>query len=218
MNHLRLQLHVSFALVDDRAIFLDVRRDRYFALDEAAAEAFADLRADADCQCSDERTETLLATGLFARSPEPLRIRSATIGAPERDLPDDGARPALRDLIQILFLAVRYHRGVRQQPLETVIAKRRRTPAKTSKGPHAATLALAQRFLRARALVPIKPVCLQDSLALHDWLAAHDAPSSLVLGVRLDPFAAHCWVQHGDIVLNDAADRVAPYTPILVVE
>ena len=218
MNHLRLQPHISFAMVGDQAIFLDLCRDRYFALDEAAAEAFAALRSDPTCHCSDERAETLLARGLFVRSTEPLRFLPARIEAPDRDLPDDGAKPALRDLLHVLFLAIACRRTVRRQPLETVIARRRKIPAKSSGGARAATLALAQRFLRARALVPIKPVCLQDSLALRDWLAAHGAQSSLVLGVRLDPFAAHCWVQHGDIVLNDAADRVAAYAPILVVE
>lgn len=218
MNHLRLQPHISFAMVGDDAIFLDLRRDHYFALEQAAAEAFAALRSDTACHCSDERAETLLATGLFVRSIEPLGFLPAGIGAPDRDLPDDGAKPALRDLLQVLFLAIGCRRAIRRQPLETIIAKRRGIPANRSGDARTATLALAQRFLRARAWVPIKPVCLQDSLALRDWLAAHGAQSSLVLGVRLDPFAAHCWVQHGDIVLNDAADRVAAYAPILVVE
>jgi len=38
-----------------------------------------------------------------------------------------------------------------------------------------------------------------------------------VFGVKLNPFSAHCWVQAGDIVLNDAIDHVTIHTPILVV-
>ncbi|HCY01912.1 MAG TPA: lasso peptide biosynthesis B2 protein, partial [Erythrobacter sp.] len=34
---------------------------------------------------------------------------------------------------------------------------------------------------------------------------------------RSDPFGAHCWVQHGEAVLNDTAEEVLRYTPILVV-
>ena len=37
-----------------------------------------------------------------------------------------------------------------------------------------------------------------------------------VFAVRLWPFAAHCWVQCGDLCLNDDVERLAPYTPILV--
>lgn len=218
MTHLGLQPHVSFAWVDDQAIFLDLRRDRYVALNGAAAEAFAELRADANSRCSDERAATLLATDLFLRSPDPSKIMPARTEAPDRDLPPDGGRPALRDALRVLVLAIASRRAVRRQPLVAVIARQRQFPARRSGPVSARTLALAQRFLRARALIPIKPVCLQDSLALRSWLAAHCAPSSLVLGVRLDPFAAHCWVQHGRTVLNDSADRVAPYVPILVVE
>ncbi|AHE53694.1 hypothetical protein NX02_09870 [Sphingomonas sanxanigenens DSM 19645 = NX02] len=36
--------------------------------------------------------------------------------------------------------------------------------------------------------------------------------------MRSDPFAAHAWVQKGDVVLNDTAEQVNLYTPILVLE
>ena len=213
-----LQLHpgISFALVGDQAIFLDLRHDRYVALDETAADAFAALRSD--CGCSGEAAKALLETGLFERPPMAAKIVPAVITTPDRDLPDYGGRPALPDVLHVWALSISYRRAVRRQPIRTVIAKQRRLHADRTQRAGTATPALVQRFLRARALVPVKPVCLQDSLALRDWLAAHGAPSSLVLGVRLDPFAAHCWVQHGETVLNDAADRVAAYTPILVVE
>lgn len=219
MTHLRLLPHISFATIDGQPIFLDLRRDRYFALDGAAAEAFAAFRSNPDHPSSDEFAKALVATGLFAPSHEPRSLLPARIATPERDLLEDGASPGLKDLIQILFLLIGYRRAVRRQPLEIVIARPPRRNAKRSGSlPTAAALSLAQRFLRARGLIPIKPICLQDSLALHDWLATHGAHPSLVLGVRLDPFAAHCWVQLGKIVLNDASDRVTAYTPVLVVE
>jgi hypothetical protein len=37
-----------------------------------------------------------------------------------------------------------------------------------------------------------------------------------VFGVRTWPFHAHCWLQCDDVVLDDQADRVAAYAPILV--
>jgi hypothetical protein len=39
---------------------------------------------------------------------------------------------------------------------------------------------------------------------------------NLVVGVAI-PFAAHCWVQHADMVLNDSVDIVSRYEPILVI-
>ena len=36
----------------------------------------------------------------------------------------------------------------------------------------------------------------------------------MIVGVRLHPFSAHCWLQVDDIVLNDTLEGIAPYTVI----
>jgi hypothetical protein len=75
----------------------------------------------------------------------------------------------------------------------------------------------ARQFLATRRLAPAAPRCLPDSLALLDHLARRGLGGELVFGVKLNPFSAHCWVQRGDLVLNDALDHVTLHTPILVV-
>ncbi len=72
-------------------------------------------------------------------------------------------------------------------------------------------------FESARRWTPIKPVCLLDSLSLLAFLHQRGLTADLVFGVIRQPFAAHCWVQAHDVVLNDRLDRVAEFTPILVV-
>lgn len=71
-------------------------------------------------------------------------------------------------------------------------------------------------FEQAKLLRSPANRCLPRSMALASCLfrAGHDV--SLVMGVRLRPFAAHCWVQHGGRVLNDTPEDVAVFTPILV--
>lgn len=59
--------------------------------------------------------------------------------------------------------------------------------------------------------------CLQDSLALTNYLAAESALARWVIGVKIRPFGAHSWVQSGPTVLNDLSEHVRRYTPILVV-
>ena len=76
---------------------------------------------------------------------------------------------------------------------------------------------LAGRFRAARSLVPIPPICLQDSIALAFWLARRSACPALVFGAKLDPFSAHCWVQTDALVLNDAPDTVSQFAPVLVI-
>ena len=58
--------------------------------------------------------------------------------------------------------------------------------------------------------------CLSRSIALALCLARHHCRANVILGVKLAPFAAHCWAQHGDAVLNDELEEVRRYQPILV--
>ena len=59
--------------------------------------------------------------------------------------------------------------------------------------------------------------CLNDSLALIHFLATQGHFPRWVIGVRVQPFGAHSWVQSGDVVLNDLPENVRHYRPILVV-
>ena len=72
-------------------------------------------------------------------------------------------------------------------------------------------------FELARLLRSPANRCLPRSIALANCLASHGVTAQVVLAVKLAPFAAHCWTQLGDTVLNDTPEEVARYTPILVV-
>lgn len=61
-----------------------------------------------------------------------------------------------------------------------------------------------------------KRACLLDSLVLTAYLAFERLPSTLIFGVKTKPFGAHAWVQYGPHVLNDDVESVLEYTPILV--
>jgi hypothetical protein len=76
---------------------------------------------------------------------------------------------------------------------------------------------LVADFLETRRLVPFPRVCLHDSLAMKAYLRRRGVASSLVFGVALNPFSAHCWLQIGSTVLNDTLDRAVRHTPILAV-
>jgi hypothetical protein len=72
-------------------------------------------------------------------------------------------------------------------------------------------------FERAKLLRTAADHCLPRSIALALRLARRGCRANLLLGVKLAPFAAHCWVQWRDQVLNDEFEEVARYTPILVI-
>jgi hypothetical protein len=52
---------------------------------------------------------------------------------------------------------------------------------------------------------------------LLEYLAWYRIFPTWVFGVQTRPFAAHCWLQHENIVLNDTVEHVTRYTPIMTV-
>jgi hypothetical protein len=85
-----------------------------------------------------------------------------------------------------------------------------------------ATLADAKKmlvaFLRLRIwFYTADRRCLFDSLVLALFLSRKKIPCTFVIGVSTKPFLAHAWVQIGEFVLNDTAEHVQTFTPILAV-
>ena len=78
---------------------------------------------------------------------------------------------------------------------------------------------LAEVLDRFQGWVPYAPVsgkCLLRSFLLLRLLRRQGHDAMWVFGVTTWPFAAHCWLQVEDLVLDDELDRVATYTPIMV--
>jgi Transglutaminase-like superfamily len=59
--------------------------------------------------------------------------------------------------------------------------------------------------------------CLPRSIALALCLAARGVRAHVVIGVKLRPFGAHCWVQADGQTLNESVAEVHRYEPILVI-
>lgn len=71
-----------------------------------------------------------------------------------------------------------------------------------------------------RRLVPWLPLdgrCFFRSDMLRAYLRALGHEVRFVFGVRTWPFRAHCWLQVEDLALDDEAERLAAYHPILAV-
>ena len=62
-----------------------------------------------------------------------------------------------------------------------------------------------------------KDSCLFDSLVLAIFLRKYRAPCAFLMGVKTKPFGAHAWVQYNTFVVNDDAETIFLYTPILSV-
>ena len=138
--------------------------------------------------------------------------------------PDLDWRPSITagDVLRFLLASALTALAMRFLPLRAVItglAKRKVVAGGTSR---AVDIAVARRateaFIRLRPLLfGAQDACLYDSLALARFLSYYRQFPTCVIGVQTNPFGAHCWVQEGPYVFNDAPEYVRRFTPILAV-
>jgi hypothetical protein len=165
----------------------------------------------------------LLSAGLIEQAAEAAPIRPMTAPRPSCSLVETrsvSAGVSARRAAEVGWALVRARARLKRRPFATILGDvAARKAARQGPAPDAAGVRLdvAAAFNRVRRLLPIKPVCLLDSLALLDCLARRDVFADLIFGVKVHPFGAHCWVQVDDIVLNEAMDHVQAHTPILIV-
>jgi hypothetical protein len=206
MDDLFARPGVAWCMVGERIVFLDTLADRYFCLPEAenrAAVRHLDRRK-------------------LKRWHQP----------PELPRPNGWERPAQSwsdtqnngfDLAQVaraIWVQRRIERRIAAKPLFTVL-KETRLRLDRCLQDHETLDDRAQRwaraFAQARLLRTAADRCLPRSIALAFCLAATGTRAKLVFGVQLPPFAAHSWVQLGDMVVNDSAEEARRFEPILVI-
>lgn len=75
---------------------------------------------------------------------------------------------------------------------------------------------LAHLYDQSRLLYLPADHCLVRALTYYSHAASIGYRVRLVFGVQLHPFSAHCWIEHGDLILDDSVEHVARFKPILV--
>ena len=213
----KLSPGVGFCQVGDDLVFLDLQRDRYFRLAgrdrlmfDAAGEAALDDPA---------ALTRLQAAGLVTASDAMDRIEPAFADVPDRDIHMlSPVQPSLSGVVQALGGLLWAQRAVASRRIaQTIAAIGRRKTAIGPGGAQISSTQIALHFEASRAFAPIARRCLIDSLALMRLCLARGASPTLVFGVKTDPFAAHCWLQHEGRILTCASDDALGFTPILVV-
>jgi Transglutaminase-like superfamily len=239
MARYALAEHVFVCLNGEHLVLLDLKEDRYWAL-EASKTAGLDALVDgwpaktpdatggaaALSPESAEAVEVLRSRGLLTDDVSSGKDATpVTATVPLRELVSEADRAPGRGAgswLTFFAASVLAKIALRTLPFERVILRVKRRKALT--GPKSGPLdmqrarELVEAFARYRLfLFSSKGECLYDSLALLEYLARYGIYPDWVFGVQTRPFAAHCWVQHGDIVFNDTVEHVSGYTPIMVV-
>ena len=236
MARLGLARHVFVCRDEGYIVVLDLKRDRYFALDAAkTAPLSLVLPGWPAAPPGDALPQSAIAQAVAplvrqgwvlegeAESKEATPVKSVM---PERELTVEADRAedavSLSVVIAFVTASVFARFALRFWRFERVI---RRVADRNVK--HAALVTpfdlerarkLVHAFTRLRAfLFSTKEECLHDSLSMLEFLARHQLFPKWVFAVRARPFAAHCWVQHDGVVCNDTVEHVSSYVPIMVV-
>ncbi|NCT81615.1 MAG: lasso peptide biosynthesis B2 protein [Comamonadaceae bacterium] len=232
----RLADHVRACHVDGQVILLDLHRDKYIGAGGALLPALSGRISgwpapggDACLAANESKVEQWLTAmgsqGLVCpvSSSPPIASSSAE---PSRSLfaGDLSIRDGMqwRRITQIACATLVVGHWLKRHRLSAIVERivrlRASSPAATEPARPDRLESAAAWYLRTRPMMSTAhEQCLRDSLTLIRFLASEHLYPQWVIGVRTRPFAAHSWVQEGDLVLNDLHETVRRYKPILVV-
>jgi hypothetical protein len=141
-------------------------------------------------------------------------LRPPPPALPVRGLPPAaGVKPTLRDVADF---AVIWTDAVRRRSTLSDLS-RRLAPRRGRRGDLAALAARVEVFRQLLPLAPWTGACLLQAELLLRFLNAADLDADWVIGVRLWPFLAHCWIQDEAVCVSEAPDTLTSYHPILVI-
>lgn len=225
MAHYVLRDDLSYCRVGERLVFLDVGSDRYFHLPYPMEQALAAYLDGAGCPDTDisklvKRSILVEQTGTTIGSR--ASIEPAVRSAVEASLQPRNLR--ITELMEVFAIVLITRMNLKISKLKSILdglaadkhIQTRRTKPPTELFEQRLSDAAAV-FRRARLYVPIEMRCLLDSIAMARFLHRRRIHAHIVFGIALDPFAAHCWVQVDDLVLNDTVGNVTSHTLIRVV-
>ena len=101
-----------------------------------------------------------------------------------------------------------------QNAIEAVVAAKSKHRCQAFDAARTADLIAIFRRLRSFTFGGYRR-CLFHSLALVSFLSRYGVYCDFVMGVRIEPWAAHSWVQAGEYVLDGTPEQVRFFTPIL---
>lgn len=235
-TQLYLRNHAHLCRQGRYYVIMDLRHDLYLCIERFEFEALtrwlagwqasgtnASLHAVQPDSDPRQLARQLIDRGILSESSAAGRpVQPLALERPHRELrgTPGGGKLDLSKAPSFACSALRAHILLKHSNIEkTVRSVERSKLAASPSGPleEDRIVRLVHGFNALRSLFPRNYLCLFDSLALLLYLFRQGVFPSWVFGVMADPFAAHCWLQTGDLVLNDSLERVSHYTPIMAV-
>jgi len=210
--------HISFGFVGADAVVLDMAADRYLRLGKAESDVLRALIEEERASPVSTALDRLCRSGMIIGGSGPIApVVAAPILSSVVETTASSRAAFQPRLIEILTDRMMAARWMDVAGLSRTMAHWR--ALRSRQGPFdratpSSLTDLVRGFHRGMRYYPAKRRCVQDSLALMTCLWRRHLDAELYFGVRLDPFAAHCWVQSGDLLLTDPAASVAEFSPV----
>lgn len=203
-------------------VLLDLDKARYFALTERQKGVFLHL-ADKGWRLDDAAPElsTVLHLGFIEQAAAADDLDPAiNLPQADADIPQGmvsvAALPALIQALGVQFLITRRLKTSSLKAVLQAIAERRSHRIFNPNYTESYIQNVRIGYYASEIFLGRTDRCLVRSLAMFATLSRRGIESKLVIGVRTSPFAAHCWIQRGSVVINDVVEHVRNFTPILV--
>lgn len=218
---LALQKGIRFCVSGEQVILLDLRTERYFALPSGCNDAFRRWLTDEaigepemqylqrlvqkDILCVTVHEQSRADSRTLSPDVPTNRIDTSLVrSSPWRVVEAIGAR-------MVWAWRAKHWRFKRQVHHLENVAKRRKRSQYGEIG------AITRAFELSDLILGSHDKCMERSFAMVSVLRKYGVSAQAIIGVQNAPFAAHCWVQDGETVLNEEPDRVQLFTPILVI-
>jgi hypothetical protein len=202
---------MAACIVCGRLVFLDLLGDRYFALEPVQDASARALLHDSTVPREaglEPNAIPVLTSQIFL----PVAIAAVTSSAITAPLPRPFASLVAAALLRNLHALIE----VQILPLNRIVTRVRRSRRAQPQAACSSFNAILAAHLASHRLLSARDRCLPYSIALARHLRQHQIAVDLVFGVRVDPFAAHAWVQRDGMVLNDTLEHARSFQPILV--
>lgn len=204
---------IHIASVEDDLVALDLENDAYFCL-PGLGRHLVDAGDGRWTASNAVIAEGLIEIGLFQTAvSRPLEPALTPAVRTSRRYVGRGSG-SMAGLTLAAIMAAEAWR-IQGRSLKTLISRSPNLPLRHDQATDA--MADARLFDRFIPWVPGQGQCLYRAYLLRAFLASRGRGATWVFGVRTWPFSAHCWLQVGDVLLDDDLDRVALYTPIMAV-
>jgi Transglutaminase-like superfamily len=235
-----LSRHVHLCNLDSTIIALDLERDKYLAFRGPAVQSLAaavpgwpepDIDSVRKVSVSSEETSRiireLVADGVLTpHEANGKKTIPARCGLNAASIALDQNFPRTRHmrwsdvvtfLASCLSIVWSLRFGSLQNAVENVAARRASLSSDVEFDAElAADLVAVFRRLRSFTFGGHKR-CLFHALTLIKFLSSYGVCPHFVMGVKLEPWAAHSWVQCGNYILDGTPEQVRFFTPILIV-